>query len=58
MVPALGESWAHVCTNRVLLTWQGSVRTACLVKAAGNAPGACLFSVTADGIRRVRALRS
>ena len=33
LVPALGESWGHACTSRVLLFWQEGVRKAWLAKS-------------------------
>ncbi len=30
--PALGETWAHNCTLRAMLQWQGQLRVASLVK--------------------------
>ena len=54
LVPALGDTWSHLATHRLLLYWDKAVRAASLVKSATRPPGTCLFSVTADGVRRVR----
>lgn len=62
LVPALGEAWAHACTNRVLLGWApvaggggGFSRMAQLVKSPSRAPGFAAYAVTADGIRSTKA---
>jgi RAD51-like protein 2 len=58
LVPALGETWAHVPTHRVLLQWgaptaDGSAppRVAQLVKSATQPPGSCRYMVTEQGVR-------
>ncbi|CAM9368832.1 unnamed protein product, partial [Discosporangium mesarthrocarpum] len=51
MVPALGESWAHAATNRVLLFWNGEERFAELLKSPRLPRRTVRFSVTASGIR-------
>jgi RAD51-like protein 2 len=55
LVPALGESWAHACTNRILLEWapEGH-RIARLVKSASRAPGSAAYAVVADGVRSLK----
>lgn len=55
LVPALGESWAHACTNRILLEWapEGH-RVARLVKSASRAPGTAAYAVVADGVRSLK----
>lgn len=58
LVPALGETWSHACTTRVLLHWEGALRAASVVKSSTRPPGACIFSVTAEGIRRIRTTAS
>jgi len=54
LVPALGDSWAHACTNRLLLYWAGRTRVARLAKSPSRPLGATAFAVTAEGIRRAR----
>ena len=55
MVPALGETWAHACTNRVILRWDDAgVRMAQLVKSPSRGPGVAHYVVTGDGIRGVK----
>jgi RAD51-like protein 2 len=51
LVPALGESWAHVCTTRVVLYWDGLDRKAYLYKSPSLSEGAVVFKITKDGIR-------
>lgn len=52
LAPALGESWAHACTNRLLLFWSSRLRVARLAKSASRPLGSTAFSITEDGIRR------
>lgn len=55
LIPALGEAWAHACTNRVLLEWApAGHRVARLVKSASRAPGAVAYAVVLDGVRSLR----
>lgn len=66
LVPALGTSWGHTCTNRLLLQWAGhqhhgshentGVRVARLTKSATQRPGEALFRVVAAGVRDVDAV--
>ena len=49
LVPALGDSWAHVCNIQLSLQWRDGQRLACLYK--GLAPGEALYRVTEEGIR-------
>ena len=61
LVPALGESWSHSTTTRLLLTQSGvgtgcedgsiDVRRCRLVKCPHKAAGEATFQVTAAGIR-------
>lgn len=53
VVPALGASWAHAVTNRIVLdtTNDHCQRTAQLTKAARFPPGTAPFLVTEAGIR-------
>nr|CDS15925.1 DNA repair protein RAD51 3 [Echinococcus granulosus] len=56
LVPALGESWGHICSVRLLLSKaEGSDaeqrRTARLLKHPGRPPGTAAYQVTAGGIR-------
>ena len=49
LVPALGDSWAHVCNVQVSLQWRDGRRLAVLYK--GLAPGEAEYRVTSEGIR-------
>mmetsp|Transcript_12025 Transcript_12025/g.17342 ORF Transcript_12025/g.17342 Transcript_12025/m.17342 type:complete len:114 (+) Transcript_12025:174-515(+) len=52
LIPALGESWSHSTTTRLLLSWTTVGARECrLVKSPHKPAGVALFSVTADGIR-------
>jgi len=49
-VPALGESWAHVPTQRVILYWQGHERHAVLYKSASVRQTDVRFQITVSKI--------
>ena len=55
LAPALGESWSHACTSRVLLFWKGSERWARIIKSPSRKQAACRYTISRDGIRDVRA---
>lgn len=57
LVPALGESWSHACTNRIMLHWQGDVRSAQLLKSTSRQEGCAQYCVTASGVRDIDAKR-
>jgi RAD51-like protein 2 len=57
LVPALGESWAHACTNRIMLNWRGEERWAQLIKSPSQRGSAAPFCVTSAGFRGVRSKR-
>ena len=48
-VPALGESWAHVPTQRVVLYWQNHRRHAVLYKSASVRQTDVCFQITVSG---------
>ena len=54
LAPALGESWSHSCTSRVLLYWKGAERWARIIKSPARKQAACRYTVNAHGIRDVR----
>lgn len=54
LVPALGESYAHACTTRVILSWEEDVRTAYLYKSPRLPQGRARYTVTGGGVRDVR----
>jgi len=45
-VPALGEAWAHVPTQRVILYWQDNQRHAVLYKSASVKQTDVRFQIT------------
>eukprot|EP01135_Chromosphaera_perkinsii_P002270 Nk52_evm56s221 gene=Nk52_evmTU56s221 len=51
LVPALGESWGHCCTNRFLLRWVDGVRQMSLFKSANRERAVANYCVTQSGIR-------
>ena len=56
-MPALGESWAHACTNRIILHWEGDQRLAHLYKSPRLPTGTATYDVTADGVRGIKKKR-
>ncbi|KAI8590725.1 RecA bacterial DNA recombination protein [Geranomyces variabilis] len=53
LVPALGDSWGHACTNRVILSWQDDTRQASLVKSPNLPEATVAYAITADGVRDI-----
>eukprot|EP00238_Polyblepharides_amylifera_P008740 CAMPEP_0196575850 /NCGR_PEP_ID=MMETSP1081-20130531/5236_1 /TAXON_ID=36882 /ORGANISM="Pyramimonas amylifera, Strain CCMP720" /LENGTH=355 /DNA_ID=CAMNT_0041894269 /DNA_START=470 /DNA_END=1537 /DNA_ORIENTATION=+ len=51
LVPALGESFAHACTTRIILFWRNGQRNANLHKSPRLPQGVASYIVTQDGIR-------
>lgn len=51
LVPALGESWGHAPTIRLLLQWAGSQRQAAIFKSPGHTEAIVQYTITADGFR-------
>lgn len=54
LVPALGESWGHATTTRILLSQAGqdpSIRRCTLVKSPHKAAGSALYQIRETGIR-------
>jgi RAD51-like protein 2 len=51
LAPALGESWAHACTSRVMLSWENGQRVATLVKSPSRKSDCKTFQVTSAGVR-------
>lgn len=51
LVPALGDSWAHAATSRIILYWQEQTRHAFLYKSPWLPAKTAEYHVTADGIR-------
>ncbi|KAI5083077.1 hypothetical protein GOP47_0002820 [Adiantum capillus-veneris] len=50
LVPALGESWSHACTNRLILYWENNQRHAYMFKSPSLPSVSAPFSVTQEGI--------
>ncbi|XP_077235561.1 RAS associated with diabetes protein 51C isoform X2 [Tasmannia lanceolata] len=48
---ALGDSWSHACTNRVILYWNGNERYAYIDKSPSLQSASAPLSVTGKGIR-------
>ncbi|XP_040902499.1 DNA repair protein RAD51 homolog 3 [Toxotes jaculatrix] len=51
LVPALGESWGHAPTIRLLLQWVGSQRLAAVFKSPGHTDATVPYQITSDGFR-------
>ncbi|XP_024992828.1 DNA repair protein RAD51 homolog 3 [Cynara cardunculus var. scolymus] len=48
---ALGDSWSHASTNRIILHWNGNERYAYIDKSPSLKSASAPYSVTAKGIR-------
>ncbi len=57
LVPALGDSWAHAATSRVILYWDQQARRAFIYKSPTQPAAAAEYTVTADGVRGRRQLK-
>lgn len=53
LVPALGESWGHAATIRLLLHWAGAQRLAAVFKSPGHTEATIQYQITFDGFRDV-----
>ncbi|XP_064612813.1 DNA repair protein RAD51 homolog 3-like [Liolophura sinensis] len=53
LVPALGESWGHASTIRVILYWENKQRYALLYKSPSRQETVVQYQVTVGGIRDV-----
>ncbi|CAL8318953.1 unnamed protein product [Merluccius merluccius] len=51
LVPALGESWGHSATQRLLLHWSGTHRLASVFKSPNNMESSVSYSITQQGFR-------
>lgn len=54
LVPALGDSWAHAATTRVVLYWKDGKRHAYLYKSPTCPSGTAEYSITSEGVRTAR----
>lgn len=52
-VPALGESWGHAPTIRILLHWAGSRRLAAIFKSPEHMGSTVQYQITSEGFRDV-----
>ncbi|XP_051224683.1 DNA repair protein RAD51 homolog 3 [Lolium perenne] len=48
---ALGDSWSHSCTNRLILYWKGNERCAYLDKSPSLPVASTPYAVTSKGVR-------
>ncbi|KAM0864354.1 hypothetical protein ACQ4PT_043959 [Festuca glaucescens] len=48
---ALGDSWSHSCTNRLILYWKGKERCAYLDKSPSLPVASTPYAVTSKGVR-------
>ncbi|KAF7826024.1 DNA repair protein RAD51-like protein 3 [Senna tora] len=48
---ALGDSWSHMCTNRIILFWNSNERLAYIDKSPSLKSASAPYSVTSRGIR-------
>lgn len=53
LVPALGESWGHAPTIRLLLHWAGPRRLAAIFKSPGHMNSTVQYQITSEGFRDV-----
>ncbi|KAK2153301.1 hypothetical protein LSH36_301g02079 [Paralvinella palmiformis] len=53
LIPALGESWGHTCTIRIILYWQQNTRHALLYKSPYHKETTVPFQITTGGIRDI-----
>ncbi|PKI70414.1 hypothetical protein CRG98_009189 [Punica granatum] len=50
---ALGDSWSHACTNRIILYWNGNERYAYIDKSPSLRSRSAPYAVTSSGIRNL-----
>lgn len=53
LVPALGETWGHAPTVRLLLHWAGSQRLATVIKSPCHMESTIQYQITSEGFRDV-----
>ncbi|XP_071790472.1 DNA repair protein RAD51 homolog 3-like [Asterias amurensis] len=53
LIPALGESWGHACTIRLILFWRDNQRYANLYKSPNKQELTVPYQITMDGLRSV-----
>ncbi len=50
LAPALGDSWAHACTSRVMLFWEEGSRFARLYKSPSRKCDTVPYDIQAEGV--------
>eukprot|EP00898_Chlorokybus_atmophyticus_P008549 jgi/Chlat1/8696/Chrsp88S08080 len=55
LIPALGETWAHAATERVILFWSEGKRSAYLYKSPSLKAGFAQYTIASEGVRGVSA---
>lgn len=58
LIPALGESWGHASTIRIVLYWEENQRFANLYKSPSRQEMTVPFQITEDGVRDCLASKS
>ncbi|XP_038059401.1 DNA repair protein RAD51 homolog 3-like [Patiria miniata] len=58
LIPALGESWGHACTIRIILFWKDNQRYANLYKSPNKQEMTVPYQITMDGLRSVPRLEN
>ncbi|XP_075994098.1 DNA repair protein RAD51 homolog 3 [Genypterus blacodes] len=53
LVPALGETWGHAASQRLLLRWESGLRLASILKSPAHTDTTVQYQITADGFRDV-----
>lgn len=53
LLPALGDTWSHAITNRMMMHYHKGDRCASLMKSSSIKCSSCVFTITEDGIRDV-----
>ncbi|XP_031427152.1 DNA repair protein RAD51 homolog 3 [Clupea harengus] len=51
LVPALGESWGHAATQRLILHWEGTQRLASIFKSPSQMEATVPYCITEGGFR-------
>ncbi|KAG5284973.1 hypothetical protein AALO_G00032550 [Alosa alosa] len=51
LIPALGESWGHAATQRLILHWEGTQRLASIYKSPSQMEATVPYRITEDGFR-------
>ncbi|XP_007259499.3 DNA repair protein RAD51 homolog 3 [Astyanax mexicanus] len=51
LIPALGESWGHAATQRLILHWDGVKRMASLCKSPNQKEATVQYQITGQGFR-------